>query len=187
MPSVILVEIRGREPILPREEPAVNRRVVPALVAAALALAAALAPADEAAAPASASVPQDGRLFFSMQIADERGEVLAEPKLLGVCGVPVEMTLTAPGNLEVPRLSLRLEPALEKDGFYEIAYELAIPALDAHGRGTVRVRPGEEKSARLEYPGGHLEMQLAAFAVPSDAFRLYLEHGIAREAPPLRT
>lgn len=163
-----------------------ERRVAPALVALVLALAAALAPAGAPDAHPAAPA-DDGALFFSMSIADEHGAVLAEPKLLGVCGVPVEMTLAAPGNLEVPRLSLRLEPALDADGSYEIAYELAIPSLDAHGKGTVRVRPGEEKSARLEYPGGHLEMQLAAFAVPSDAFELYLLHGIERDAAPIRT
>jgi len=168
----------------------VNARLAPALVAMLLATAAALAPDVRApAAPGERAAPAAGagKLFFSMSIADERGAVIAEPKLLGVCGVPVEMTLAAPGNLEVPRLSLRLEPALDADGSYEIAYELAIPSLDAHGKGTVRVRPGEEKSARLEYPGGHLEMQLAAFAVPSDAFELYLLHGIERDAAPIRT
>ena len=165
-----------------------NRRAAPALVAALLALAAVLAPAETRVGPAAdAPAPTDNKLFFSMQIADEQGEVIAEPKLLGVCGVPVEMTLSDPGNLEMPRMSLRLESALEKDGFYEIAYELAVPGLAAHGKGTVRMRPGEEKSTRIEYAGGHLDMQLAAFAVPSAEFQLFLRHGIERPAKPSRT
>ena len=166
-----------------------NRRLAPALVAMLLATAAALAPAPGAPEDPGQAAAREapGKLFFSMSIADERGEVLAEPKLLGVCGVPVEMTLSDPGNLDMPRMSLRLEPLLEKDGFYEIAYELAIPGLDAHGKGTVRVRPGEEKSTWVSYPGGQLEMQLAAFNVPSAEFQLYLRHGIERPQRITRT
>lgn len=167
-----------------------DRRATPALIAVLLAVAATLspAPAPEPSAPVASSLASmEGKLFFSMQIADEQGEVLAEPQLLGVCGVPVEMTLSDPGNLEMPRMSLRLESALEKDGFYEIAYELAVPGLAAHGKGTVRMRPGEEKSTRIEYAGGHLDMQLAAFAVPSAEFQLFLRHGIERPAKPSRT
>ena len=97
--------------------------------------------------------------------------------------VPVFMTLADPGNLDMPKMSLRLESALASDGSYQIAYELAVPGLAAHGKGTVRMRPGEEKSARLEYPGGHLDVQLAAFAVPSAEFQLFLRHGIRSEGP----
>jgi hypothetical protein len=122
-------------------------------------------------------------MFFSMSIADAEGDVIAEPKLLGMCGVPVFMTLADPGNLDMPKMSLRLESALASDGSYQIAYELAVPGLAAHGKGTVRMRPGEEKSARLEYPGGHLDVQLAAFAVPSAEFQLFLRHGIRSEGP----
>ena len=167
-----------------------KRRAVPALVAMVLALAAAFFPAS-APAPAVETPPfaaeNAEKLFFSMQIADEQGEVLAEPKLLGMCGVPVEMTLSDPGNLEMPRMSLRLESSLESDGRYAIPYELAIPGLAARGRGMLRVFPGEEKSARLQYPGGHLDVQLAAFAVPSAEFQLFLRHGVAGRQQPSRT
>src|SRR5690606_8728961 len=59
------------------EEPAVERRVAPALVALVLALAAALAPAGAPDAHPAAPA-DDGALFFSMSIADEHGAVLAE-------------------------------------------------------------------------------------------------------------
>ena len=77
--------------------------------------------------------------------------------------------------------------SLESDGRYAISYELAIPGLAARGRGMLRVFPGEEKSARLQYPGGHLDVQLAAFAVPSAEFQLFLRHGIAGRQQPSRT
>lgn len=162
-----------------------NRRAVPALFATVLALAAlAAAPAREPAAPETPVVSRGAAdLFFSMSIADAEGDVIAEPKLLGMCGVPVLMTLSDPGNLDMPKMSLRLESALASDGSYQIAYELAVPGLAAHGRGTVRMRPGEEKSARVEYPGGHLHVQLAAFAVPSAEFQLFLRHGVGNEGP----
>ncbi len=163
-----------------------DRHVVPSLVAIVLAVGAMLLPDREPApaAPVVAAAPQhDGALFFSMSIADEAGEVLAEPKLLGMCGVPVEMTLASPGDVESPRMSLRLDPVLGSDGSYEIDYELAVPGLAAHGRGTVRMRPGEEKLTRVEYPGGHLDVQLAAFAVPSAEFQLFLRHGVGVEGP----
>jgi hypothetical protein len=162
-----------------------DRRAVPAFVAIVLAVGALLLPAA-APAPAvvvaEASEPGD-TLFFSMSIADEAGEVLAEPKLLGMCGVPVEMTLASPGDLESPRMSLRLDPVLGSDGSYQIDYELAVPGLAAHGKGTMRMRPGEEKLTRVEYPGGHLDLQLAAFAVPSAEFQLFLRHGIGAQGP----
>lgn len=161
-----------------------ERRVAPALVAMVLALAAALVPEERAPEPVAEAPAWAHKLFFSMQIADERGAVLAEPKLLGMSGVPLEMTLAGPG-LEVPRLNLRLESVLGADGLYSIAYELEVPGLDARGKGTVRMRAGEEMSARVEYPGGHLDMQLATFAVPSDEFRLFLKHGL--DSRPART
>ncbi|WP_373046783.1 hypothetical protein [Vulgatibacter sp.] len=160
-----------------------ENRAVPAFVAMVLALAAALFPAQSPAPAQAQPAGPEEKLFFSMQIADEQGDVIAEPKLLGMCGVPVEMTLADPGNLEMPKMSLRLESALESDGSYAIAYELAVPGLAAHGKGTVRVRPGEEKSTRLQYPGGHLDVQLAAFAVPSAEFQLFLRHGIGTRGP----
>ena len=161
-----------------------ERRFAPALVAMVLALAAALTPAEQAPEPEPAAPAWANKLFFSMQIADERGAVLAEPKLLGLSGIPLEMTLATPG-LEVPQLNLRLESVLGDDGLYSIAYELEVPGLAARGSGPVRMRAGEEKSARVEYPGGHLDMQLATFAVPSDEFRLFLQHGL--DGRPART
>ena len=85
-----------------------DRRIAPALVAVLLALAAAVFPAGEPLAPAppAQATADDGRVFFAMHIADEHGAVLAEPRLLGLHGVPLEMTLADPGNLEVPRMSL---------------------------------------------------------------------------------
>lgn len=164
-----------------------DRRVAPALVAALLALAAAAFPGSTATTGERPAPATDGdrKLFFAMHIADEHGSVLAQPRLLGLSDVPLEMTLAEPGNLGIPRLSLRLEPAPLEDGSFEIAYELEVPRLAAHGTGVVRMRPGEEKWTRVEYPGGHLEVQLAAFAVPSAEFDLYLEHGIrlSRQGP----
>jgi hypothetical protein len=120
----------------------------------------------------------DEAVFFAMQIADEAGTVLAEPKLLGMCGVPLQMTLAEPGFATEPQMSLRLEPEIRRDGSYEVAFELSVPGKVSKHRGSMTFRMGEEASARLSYPGGHLEVQLVAFAVPSPEFDLFLEHGI---------
>lgn len=168
------------------------RRSAPAWIAvilAAASIAAAPPPSERGAAgerPAVKTGVED-TLFFALSIADEQGTVLAEPKLLGMCGVPLEMTLATPGRLEVPRLSLLLEPEWKKDGSYEIAFELTIPGRLDKGKGTMRLRPGEEKSAQLSYPGGFFEVQLAAFTVPSQAFDLYLLHGSKPEKQASRT
>jgi len=160
-----------------------SRRNVPAFIAVLLAVSAfAFAPpgteGTSASAARTASTERiQEKLFFALSIADEQGEIVAEPKLLGMCGVPVEMTLSEPGRLEVPRLSLLLEPEWQRDGSYEIAFELSIPGRLDRGKGSMRLRPGEEKSTQVAYPGGYFEVQLAAFTVPSPEFQLYLQHG----------
>lgn len=165
-----------------------QRRFVPALVAGLLAVAAAaFPPAAPVSGTAFAAPRVQEKLFFAMQIADEQGAVLAEPKLLGLGGVPLEMTLRDAGPLRAPTMSLRLQPATLRDGSYEISFELSVPGRVRNGKGTLRLRPGEEQVATVRYPGGHLEVQLAAFAVPSQEFDLYLEHGITGSQRPART
>ncbi len=165
-----------------------DRRIAPALIAVLLATSASVfgsSPAETVATQSSRSL--DEKLFFSMSIADDEGTILAEPKLLGVCGVPVEMTLSEPGKLEMPRMSLVLQPEWQRDGSYEIAFELTIPGRLSKGRGSFRLFPGEEKSTLVSYPGGHFAVQLAAFTVPSQEFDLFLQHGAAKTPQPSRT
>lgn len=176
-------EVPARQP----KEPNVKPRALPALLSALLAGAALLA-TSPAGSPSqrAASLPDD-TLFFAMQIADEEGTVLAEPKLLGMCGVPLQMTLAEPGRIEEPTMSLRLQPEARKDGSYEVAFELSVPGKVDRSRGTMTLRFGEEKSAFVPYPGGRLEVQLVAFAVPSPEFDLYLEHGIRKQVRTRQT
>lgn len=166
-----------------------SRRNVPALIAVLLAVSAfAFAPpAADGGGKLLESEKLKEKLFFALSIADEQGEIVAEPKLLGMCGVPVEMTLVEPGRLELPRLSLLLEPEWQRDGSYEIAFELSIPGRLDKGKGTMRLRPGEEKSTQVAYPGGYFEVQLAAFTVPSPEFQLYLQHGVHSTQQASRT
>lgn len=168
-----------------------NRRVAPALLAVALAVGALVAPpAGDRELPLLGQTcePETGdRLFFAMSIADEAGTVLAEPKLVGMCGVPLEMTLAEPGRLDEPRMSLSLEPQPRRDGSLDIAFEVSVRGRVEAGKGHVRVRPGEERTAHVTYPGGTLQIQLAAFQVPSVELQLYLEHGRALRDGPGRT
>lgn len=163
-----------------------DRRSTPALLFVALALAALVVPLPEepAAPPAESALACVGEepLFLAMSIADETGAMLAEPKLLGLCGVPLSMQLTDPGELE-PRMRLSLQPEAGLHGDYEIAFRLSVPGKVKDGRGTLRVRPGEGRTAKLDYPGGHLDVQLVAFSVPSQELELYLEQGAALLAP----
>lgn len=165
-----------------------NRRIMPASIALLLAVSALLI-APPRADDAFAHVSETGgeKLFFALSIADERGMVLAEPKLLGKGGIPLEMTLRRPDALSLPGMSLLLEPEWQRDGSYEIAFELTVPGLLSRGKGSLRLRPGEEKSAQLDYPGGFVEVQLTAFAVPSPALDLYLQHGIQAAERASRT
>ena len=153
------------------------RRNMPALFSVLLAAAALLA----AAPPSSGRggrVASDDRLFFAMQIADETGAVIAEPKLLGMPGVPLRMNLLEPGEESRSRMSLWLQPEARGDGSFDVTFEITVPGKLAGGKGHMTLRSGEEKSASFAYPGGHLELQLVAFAVPSPEFDLYLQHGI---------
>lgn len=165
-----------------------ERRVVPAVAIVVLAIAAVFAPVSPSAERPSAEVVESGeRLFFAMEIADEQGEILAQPKLLGMCGVPLEMRLADPLDLRSPKMKLTLLPDLQVDGSYEIAFELSVPGRIDKGTGTISVRPGEERSTRVDYPGGHFEVQLAAFTVPSTEFQLFLQHGVSTGRLPRRT
>jgi hypothetical protein len=168
-----------------------DRRIVPSLLASLVAVGALLSPAPDGGAPAPVRLtcePESGdRLVFAMSIADEAGTVLAEPMLVGMCGVPLEMTLAEPGHLEDPRMSLLLEPQPRDDGRLDIAFEVSVRGRVDAGRGRLQVRPGEERTAHVTYPGGRLEIQLAAFQVPSVELDLYLEHGRARRYGPGRT
>ncbi len=125
---------------------------------------------------------EDEPVFLAMSIADETGEMIAEPKLLGMCGVPLDMQLTEPGELQ-PRMRLSLQPEAGLHGDYEIAFSVSVPGKVTNGRGTLRVRPGEGRTATLAYPGGHLDVQLVAFSVPSQELSLYLEQGAALRTP----
>ncbi len=162
------------------QEPAVDRRTIPALLAGLVALVALMSPPEPAADDelSGQTCEAEDRLFFAMSIEDEAGAVLAEPKLLGMCGVPVEMNLSDPGQ-EEPRMSLWLDPQGTGDGGYEIAFEVSVPGKVEKGKGSFKVRPGEGRSAKVSYPGGSLRVQLAAFAVPSVELELYLKQGAA--------
>ena len=168
-----------------------DRRTAPALCAALVAIGALVAPTpDGGELPLLGQVcePASGdRLFFAMSIADEAGTVLAEPKLVGMCGVPLEMTLAEPGRLDEPRMSLLLEPQPGQDGTLEVAFEVSVRGRVSSGKGQVTVRPGEERTAHVTYPGGSLQIQLAAFQVPSVELDLYLQHGAALGGGPGRT
>lgn len=159
-----------------------RRRTLPALIAALLASGAAVhAPAGGGSRGGATSVQAEDAVFFSMQIADEGGVVLAEPMLLGRSGLPLQMELVDPGAAREPQMSLRLQPASRSDGSFDIDFELSVQGRLDRGRGSLVLRSGEEKSARLHYPGGHLDLLLAAFAVPSVEFDLFMEHGRQRQ------
>lgn len=154
------------------------RRTIPALLSALLAVGSLLGAAPPAAdAQESASLSEDA-LFFAMQIADESGAILAEPKLLGIPGVPLQMSLVQPGENLQSRMDLLLEPEANQDGSYAVSFELSVPGKVTKGRGSMTLRAGEERSASVDYPGGRIDLQLVAFAVPSAEFDLYLRHGI---------
>lgn len=159
-----------------------NRRLIPGLLVLALAALALALPARPAGSPGSGEM-----LFFAMSIADERGAVLATPKLLGPDDGPVEMTMdmppAEPGSVDEPRMSLWMQPERVQDGSYEICFEISMPGRVKKGKGKLKLRSGEEKKARVRYPGGHLDVQLAAFSVRSPEFRLYMQHAAGLAGP----
>jgi hypothetical protein len=97
--------------------------------------------------------------------------------------MPLEMTLADPGSTDEPRMSLSMTPELVRDGSYEICFEISVPGRVEKGKGKFRLRSGEEKKTRVQYPGGHLDVQLAAFNVHSPEFHLYMQYGQAFRGP----
>src|SRR5690606_15388708 len=109
-----------------RREPRPMRRTIPALLSALIAVGSLLGAAPPAAdAQQDAAAPEEA-LFFAMQIADESGAILAEPKLLGLPGVPLQMKLWQPGGTRQSRMDLWLEPAANDDGSYAVSFELSV-------------------------------------------------------------
>lgn len=154
------------------------RRAIPALMSALLAVGALLGAAPAPTDARQSPQPLEETLFFAMQIADESGAILAEPKLLGIPGVPLQMSLHHPGEDLAERMSLLLEPEAQSDGSFAVSFELSVPGKISKGKGSMTLRSGQEQSASVDYPGGRIDLQLVAFTVPSAEFDLYLRHGI---------
>lgn len=153
------------------------RHAMPALFTVLLAVGALFVAAPKAPTAPGEGPLAENALFFSMQIADESGAILAEPKLLGMLGVPLQMSLVEPGQNLQSRMDLRLEPEANRDGSYAVSFELSVPGKVSRGRGSMTLRSGEEQSASVDYPGGRIELQLVAFSVPSAELDLFLRHG----------
>jgi hypothetical protein len=148
-------------------------RITPGLLVLLLALSAMAVP-DRSGVPGAAGDP----LYFDMSIADESGAVLATPRLVGLEGKSLQMTLAKPS------MSLEMSPELVKDGSYEICFEISMPGRVEKGRGRLKLRSGEEKRTRVSYPGGHLDVRLAAFNTQSPEFKLLMQYGAAQHPTP---
>lgn len=119
------------------------------------------------------SHPRDEKLFFALQIED-RGLVLARPKLLGEVGRPVTMKLVDAGDPEHTRLSLQLEPKrIGKTYQVQIGMELA-GRTEPLG-GELQLHHGEERQVLLTGAQRRVLVRMLVMRVDSPEFEAYME------------
>lgn len=113
------------------------------------------------------------KLFFAMQI-EERGTVVARPKLVGEAGRPLSMRLVAPDWPERSGLSLKLQPEREGDG-YRVKIGLLLPDRDSPAIGELSLLHGEERRLLLSEADRPIRVKLMVMRVDSPEFEAYMQ------------
>jgi hypothetical protein len=123
------------------------------------------------------------KLFFAMQI-EERGRVIARPKLVGETGRALSMRLVDPRRPERTRLALRLQPERAGDG-YKVQIGLSMPDRADSPQGELSLLHGEERRLVLSEADRPINVRLMLMRVDSPEFDAYMQ--IARRNRARRT
>jgi hypothetical protein len=111
--------------------------------------------------------------LVALELTDERGEVVARPRLICPTGQRAELVLHDPLDPEDVRLAFRVAASREPSGEVALDWTLWVPERAVAESGTVSLTPGVEQAVAVG--DGTLVATWLSVPVPSAAFDAYLE------------
>jgi hypothetical protein len=128
-------------------------------------------------ARAAREVGSAGQLV-ALQLTDERGEVVARPRLICPVGKKAELVLHDPLDPADVRLAFRVAATREPSGEIALDWSLWVPERAVATSGRLSLTPGVEQAVPVGE--GTLLATWLAVPVPSAAFDAFLEAEQAR-------
>jgi hypothetical protein len=128
-------------------------------------------------ARAAREIGSAGQLV-ALQLTDERGDVVARPRLICPVGKKAELVLHDPLDPQDVRLAFRVTANREPSGDISLAWSLWMPERAVATSGKLSLTPGVEQAVPVG--DGALLATWFAVPVPSAAFDAYLEAEQAR-------
>jgi hypothetical protein len=116
--------------------------------------------------------------LVALQLVDDRGEVVARPRLICPVGRRAELVLHDPLDPREVKVAFRVEATREPSGDIALDYSLWVPERSISTSGTLSLTPGVEQAVSLGE--GTLVATWFAVPVPSAAFDAFLEAEQAR-------
>lgn len=111
--------------------------------------------------------------LVALQLTDERGEVVARPRLICPVGKRAELVLHDPLDPEDVRLAFRVSASREPSGDIALDWSIWVPERAVATSGKVSLTPGVEHAVPVG--DGTLVATWFAVPVPSAAFDAFLE------------
>jgi hypothetical protein len=111
--------------------------------------------------------------LVALQLLDERGEVVARPRLICPTGQRAELVLHDPLDPEDVQLAFRVAATREPSGEVALDWTLWVPERAVAESGKISLTPGVEQAVQVA--GGTLVASWMSVPVPSAAFDAYLE------------
>jgi hypothetical protein len=128
-------------------------------------------------ARAEREIGSSGQLV-ALQLVDERGEVLARPRLICPAGKRAELVLHDPFDPADVRLAFRVAATREPSGDVTLDWTLWVPERAIATSGHLSLTPGVEQAVPVG--DGPLVATWLSVPVPSAAFDAFLEAEQAR-------
>ncbi len=129
-------------------------------------------------AKAERDIGSAGQLV-SLALTDERGEVVARPRLICPVGKKAELFLHDPLDPQDVKIAFRVAATREPSGDISLDYTLWVPEKAIATSGKLSLTPGVEHAVQVG--GGTLVATWMALPVPSAAFDAFLEAEQARK------
>jgi hypothetical protein len=120
--------------------------------------------------------------LVALQITDERGEVVARPRLICPVGKKAAVVLHDPLDPADVRLAFRVEATREPSGDISLDWSLWMPERAVATSGKLSLTPGVEQAVPVA--DGMLIATWFAVPVPSAAFDAFMEAEQARHPGP---
>ena len=147
-------------------------RRMPAIVVAVAGLAFGLLGAELSFGSLRPDEQRDGAVLYSIEVRNDRGDLLASPMLVGEEGRPLHLNFAGPHS-EPMAMSLDLDPQSAGGDNLCLGYRLSIDDGFSHA-GRLGVSYGEQRSVRLRGGGESLRMSLVVTRAHSPQFERLL-------------